>query len=56
LTIQTYEFDDMGDGFWCTVRVLALTAITTASAKKKAKTEAAALLLGAFAKARVYRV
>jgi hypothetical protein len=33
-----------------------LMEIATASAKKKAKTEAVALLLGALAKARVYRV
>jgi len=36
--------------------VFKLTASATASAKKKAKTEAVALLLGALARARVYRV
>jgi hypothetical protein len=54
--MPAYEFEDVADGFCCTVRAAGLTAIATASAKKKAKTDAAALLLDALDGARVYRV
>jgi hypothetical protein len=47
--MPTYEFEDVSEGFCCMVRALGLTAIATASAKKNAKTEAAALFLGALA-------
>jgi hypothetical protein len=56
LPMPTYEFEDVPEGFCCTVRASGLTASATASAKKKAKTVAAALLLGALAEALVYRV
>jgi dsRNA-specific ribonuclease len=56
LPMPTYEFEDVAEGFCCTVQASGLTASATASAKKKAKTEAAALLLGFLARARVYRV
>jgi hypothetical protein len=53
LTMPTYDFEDVAEGFCCTVWALALMASATASAKK-AKTEAAALLLRALARAQVY--
>jgi dsRNA-specific ribonuclease len=56
LPMPTYEFEDVAVGFCCTVRASGLTASATASVKRKAKTEAAALLLEALAGARVYRV
>jgi Double-stranded RNA binding motif len=55
LTMPTYEFEAVAEGFSCTVWVSGLTARATASAKKKAKTDAAALLLEALAGAQVYR-
>ena len=51
LPMPTYEFEDVAEGFCCTVWASGLTASAIASAKKKAKTEA-----GALAGARVYRV
>jgi hypothetical protein len=56
LPMPTYEFEDVAEGFCCTVQALGLAASAKASAKKKAKTEAAALLLEALAGTRVYRV
>ncbi|MGA7936935.1 MAG: hypothetical protein WCA35_25485 [Kovacikia sp.] len=56
LNLPTYDFEDVAEGFCCTVRALGLTASDTASTKKGAKTEAAALLLGALARAWVYFV
>jgi Double-stranded RNA binding motif len=56
LTMPTYEFENLSEGFYCTVRVLGLTVIATASAKKKAKTDATASLLGALVRAWVYKV
>jgi dsRNA-specific ribonuclease len=56
LPTPAYEFEDVAEGFCCTVRAFGLTANATAFAKKKAKTDAAALLLEALAGARVYRV
>jgi hypothetical protein len=50
--MPTYDFEDVAEG--CTVRASGLTASATASAKKKAKTEAAALLLDALAGVRLY--
>jgi hypothetical protein len=44
------------EGFCCKVWASGWMASATASAKKKAKTEAAALLLGALAGVQVYRV
>ena len=46
LPTPTYEFMEVTEGFCCTVRASGLTTSATASAKRKAKTEAAALLLG----------
>jgi hypothetical protein len=56
LPMPTYEFENVLEGFCCTVWASGLTASATASVKKKAKTEAAALLMAALAGARVYRV
>jgi hypothetical protein len=56
LPMPTYEFEDVVNGFCCTVRASGLTANATAIANKKAKTETAALLLGALDRAKVYRV
>jgi hypothetical protein len=56
LPTPIYEFKEVTEGFCCIVRAVGLTANATASAKKKAKTEAAALLLEALARAWVYRV
>jgi hypothetical protein len=55
LPMLTYEFEDVAEGFFCNVWALGLTANSTASAKKKAKAVATALLLGALARVRVYR-
>jgi hypothetical protein len=44
LSLPTYEFEDVAEGFCCTVRASSLMASATASAKKKVKTEATALL------------
>ena len=49
LPTPTYEFEDVTEGFSCTVWASGLTASAASSAKKKAKTEAAALLLEALA-------
>ena len=54
LPMSTYEFEDVAEGFCCTVWASGLTASATACAKKKAKAEAAVALLGALARARVY--
>lgn len=56
LPMPIYEFEEVAEGFCCTVWASGLTASATASVKKKAKTEAAALLLEILAKAQVYRV
>jgi dsRNA-specific ribonuclease len=56
LTLPTYEFETVTEGFCCTVWTLGLTASATASTKKKAKTEAAALLLEALARVQIHRV
>jgi dsRNA-specific ribonuclease len=56
LTMPIYELDDATEGFCCTVWAFGLTANATASVKKKAKTEAAVLLLEALARVKVYRV
>lgn len=56
LPIPTDEFGDVAEGFCCTVQASGLTASGTASVKKRAKTDAAAALVGALAGARVYRV
>jgi Double-stranded RNA binding motif len=55
LPMPTYDFVDVAEGFCCTVWASGLTASATASAKKKAKTVAAALLLGALAGTQVCR-
>jgi hypothetical protein len=55
LPMPTYDFEDVTEGFCCTVQALGLMASATASAKKKAKNVAAAALVGALAGARVYR-
>ncbi len=47
LPMPTYEFEGVVEGFCCTVQALDLMASAIASAKKKAKAEAAALLLEA---------
>jgi hypothetical protein len=47
LPIPTYDFEDVVNGFCCTVRALGLTANAIASVEKKAKTEVLALLLEA---------
>jgi hypothetical protein len=54
--MPTYDFKDVAEGFCCTVQASGLTASATASAKKKAKTVAATLLLEALAVAQVHRV
>jgi hypothetical protein len=46
LPIPIYSFTPVDEGFCCTVEGLGLTASVTAGAKKKAKTEAAGVLLG----------
>lgn len=51
--MPTYEFKDVAEGFCCKVQELGLAASATASVKKKAKTEVAALLLEALARVRV---
>ncbi len=56
LPLPTYEFEDVAEGFCCTVWASGLTANATATTKKKAKPEAAALLLEALAGALAYRV
>lgn len=55
LLILTYDFEDVAEGFAVPFR-LWLDGECYTSVKKKAKTEAAALLLGALARAVICRV
>jgi hypothetical protein len=53
LPMPSYSFTPVDEGFCCTVEGLGLTASAIAGAKKKAKAEAAAVLLGMLARCEI---
>jgi hypothetical protein len=56
VTMLIYGFDTVENGFSCTVNALGVSAIATASSKKAAKAEAAALLVEKLGQAQVHVV
>lgn len=53
LPLPIYSFTPVEEGFCCTVEGLGLTASAIAGAKKKARAEAAAVLLGMLARCEI---